>query len=160
MDEKPTQHSAEVVIFDLEDQRYAIPTATVVEIVRAVTVTRLPKAPLIVMGVIDFRGTIIPVLNIRERFLRSSKEVELQDHFIIAWAGDRMAALQVDRAVAFTRIQDEDVQETKRIAPAAEYIEGVARLSDGLVLIHNLKAFLSEAESTMLAESLAAREGA
>ena len=58
----------ELVGFSLEGQRYALPLSVVRRVVFAVQVTLLPNAPGIVLGVVDFHGDVIPVLNVRRRF--------------------------------------------------------------------------------------------
>jgi purine-binding chemotaxis protein CheW len=97
-------------------------------------------------------------LDIRARFHQSPKEIDIHDHLILARAGDRQVALRVDRAVDLVRIPDKDVDRTAELMPGSEYIKGVARLSDGLVLIHDLGAFLTEAESADLDSSLSNRQ--
>ena len=57
-----------LVNFNLDDQKYALFLSAVIRIIRVVEITSLPKAPEIVLGVINMHGQIIPVSNIRERF--------------------------------------------------------------------------------------------
>jgi len=59
---------SELLPFHLDDQRFAVPLPASVRVERAVAITPLPKAPDIVMGIINFHGQIIPVVNIRSRF--------------------------------------------------------------------------------------------
>ncbi len=148
----------EFLVFELGSQRYGLPVADVIETVRAVTITALPQAPPIVEGILNFRGRVVPVLDIRSRFHQRPKEMEIHDHLILARAGERQVALRVDRATDLVRVLDQDVEEAKKVVPGLEYISGVARLSDGLVLIHDLGTFLSEAESLGLSDSLSAYE--
>src|SRR5436309_14010618 len=75
-----SQELQEVLIFEVGSQRYGLPAAGVRELVRAVTVTPLPRAPAIVEGVIDLRGTIVPVLDIRARFRLPAKPPEPPHH--------------------------------------------------------------------------------
>jgi purine-binding chemotaxis protein CheW len=146
----------EILVFELGNQRYGLPVADVIKTVRAVAITPLPQAPPIVEGILNFRGTVVPVLDIRARFHQRPKEMAIQDHFILARTGGRQVALRVDRATDLVRVPEKDIQEAKKAVPGLEYITGVARLSDGLVLIHDLGTFLSEAEARGLSESLSA----
>ena len=58
----------EVLVFEVEGQRYGLPTADVRELVRAVTITPLPNAPAVIEGVVNVRGRVLPVLDMRARF--------------------------------------------------------------------------------------------
>jgi purine-binding chemotaxis protein CheW len=150
----------EFLVFELENQRYGLPLRDVMETVRAVTITPLPQAPSIVEGVINFRGMVVPVFDIRARFGHPPRAMQVQNHLILASAGKRQVALRVDRAMDLVRVRDQDVQEAQTVVPHAPYISGVARLPDGLMLIHDLATFLSEAETETLSQSLSAHERA
>jgi purine-binding chemotaxis protein CheW len=67
--------ATQLVVFALDEQRYALRLTAVERIVRAVEVTPLPKAPQIVLGVIDAQGRIIPVVDVRQRFRLTEREV-------------------------------------------------------------------------------------
>lgn len=148
----------EILIFEIARQRYGLLSSDVREVVRAVTIATLPKAPAIVEGVINVRGTAVAVLDIRARFRLPSKNLEPQDQLILAAAGERLVALRVDRALDLSRIDENEIQDAKRTVPGSEYIAGVAKLPDGLVLIHDLATFLSQAESETLAGSLSEQD--
>src|SRR3712207_6774571 len=89
-------NSRRYVVFTLDEHGYALPLSFVERIVRAVEVTPLPKAPEIVLGVINVQGRVIPVVNIRKRFRLPEREIELSDQFIIARTAKRTIALVVD----------------------------------------------------------------
>ena len=144
----------EILVFELENQRYGLPVVDVIETIRAVTITPLPQAPPIVEGVINFRGSVVPVLDLRARFHQRPKAIEIQDHLILARTKERQVALRVDRATDLVRVPETDIEESKNVTPGSDYISGVARFSDGLVLIHDLGTFLSGAEAKSLSESL------
>jgi purine-binding chemotaxis protein CheW len=89
----------EILVFEVARQRFGVLSADVRELLRTVTVVPLPKAPAIVEGIIDVRGTIVPVLDIRSRFRLPGKAAEHSDHLLVARAGERLVALRVDRAL-------------------------------------------------------------
>jgi purine-binding chemotaxis protein CheW len=149
------------VVFRLDEVSYGVRLSEVVRVVRAVQITPLPKAPSIVMGVVNLEGRIIPVVNIRRRFRLPERDLELTDHLVIArisgsrtpegW--DRVLALVVDEVVGVLDPSAGEV-EAGTILPGLEYLSGVAKTPQGLVLIHDLDAFLSLEEAKALAESL------
>lgn len=143
-----------ILTFEVCGERYGIRAGQVREVLRAVSVTRLPGAPDVVEGVIDLRGVVVPVIDLRTRLGLPPKPVEVSDHLIVAVAGDRVVALRVDEAKSLTELDVDTLEAAERLAPAAEFILGLARLPEGLVVIHDLERFLSGAEAEVLAEAL------
>jgi purine-binding chemotaxis protein CheW len=146
----------EVLVFEVAGQRYGLPTVDVRELVRAVAITPLPDAPAVIEGVVDVRGCVFPVLDVRARFGLSAKPLDPSDHFIVASAGPRGVILRVDRATHLALVDQASVQLPETLGPSATYVAGVAKLEDGLVLIHDLTTFLSAAEAASLEEALGA----
>lgn len=132
--------------FEVGEHRYALDSAAVHELVRAVSFQPLPQAPAIVEGVIDVRGVIVPVLDIRTRFRLPCKPLSHTDHLIVAWAGQRRVALRADRVVDLVRVDRERIVAATLI-PEARRLMGVVSLADGLLLIHDLEQFLDAAEA-------------
>lgn len=143
-----------LVPFFLDDRRYALPLDVVERIIPAVELTPLPKAPEIVLGLINIRGRIVPVFNIRRRFRLPDRETELTDHFIIAHTSKRTVALPADSASGVIQVFEGEKTEVTDILPALDYVKGVVKLEDGLLLIHDLESFLSLEEETALDEAL------
>jgi purine-binding chemotaxis protein CheW len=146
----------EVLVFEVGGQRYGLPTVDVRELVRAVAITPLPNAPAVIEGVVNVRGRVLPVLDVRARFRLPAKPLDPSDHFIVASAGPRGVILRVDRATHLALVDEASVQPPQTLGPSATYVAGVAKLDDGLVLIHDLTTFLSAAEAASLEEALRA----
>jgi purine-binding chemotaxis protein CheW len=124
------------------------------ELVRAVAITPLPHAPSVIEGVVDVRGCVLPVLDVRARFGLPARPLDPSDHFIVASAGPRGVILRVDRATHLALVDEASVQTPQTLGPSAIYVAGVAKLEGGLVLIHDLTTFLSAAEAASLDEAL------
>jgi purine-binding chemotaxis protein CheW len=139
-----------LVLFRLDEQHYALHLSVVERVVRAVEVTPLPKAPEIISGVINVQGQIIPVVDVRKLFRLPAREMELDDHIMIARAPKRLLALPVDSVEGVGEYPEEQVVVSEKIVPGMEYVEGVLKLPDGLILIHNLEKFLSLKEENAL----------
>jgi len=144
----------DILLFTLDGHRYGLSTIDVQEVVRAVAIAPLPKAPPIVEGVIDARGRLVPVLDIRSRFRLLSKALSPSDFFVLARRGDRLVALRVEPGLALAQIAEIDTDSLEPIVSGTDYVAGVARHPDGLVLIHDLQTFLDAAEAAQLAEAL------
>lgn len=143
-----------LVVFTLDEQRYALPLTAVERVVRVVEITLLPKAPEIVHGVINVQGRIIPVVNIRRRFRLPERELRLSDHCLIAHTTKRMVALVVDEVSGVLEPVDQAMTAAEQILPDLIYVAGVVKLADGMVLIHDLDSFLSLEEEQTLDEAV------
>lgn len=148
----------QLVVFRLDERRYALPLAAVERTVRAVDVTPLPNAPPIVLGVIDMGGHVLPVLDLRQRFGLSQREICPVDQFLIARTAPRTVALVVDAAEEVIERPQSAVVSSTRIVPGLDQIRGVIKLDDGLVLIHDLERFLSLDEASALDQAMSRSE--
>ena len=148
-----------LLLFTLDGQRFALPLAQVRETVRAVAITPLAGAPGVVEGIVDVRGTVTPVLDLRRRFGLPPRPVSPDEHLVLASAGPRPVALRVDRATDVVTLPDEAVTAARDDDPATRHLAGVARLEDGMVLIGDLEAFLLQGEREALERALAHQGG-
>jgi purine-binding chemotaxis protein CheW len=155
------------VIFTLDERLYGLRLVAVSKVVHAVEITPLPKAPPIVMGVINLAGRIIPVVNIRRRFRLPERELGLTDKLIVARAsrpdadvdGGRLLALAVDEVVGVRDLSEDGTIPAETILPGLEHLEGVAKTELGIVLIHDLGTFLSLEEESALGAVLPESKG-
>lgn len=138
------------VIFTLDDQQYTLPLPNVERIIPAAYVTPLPKAPDIVTGVINVQGQVMPVLSLRKRFHLPERPLEPADQFIIAHTSRRTVALIVDLVISVLDIPKQAIVSQADILPSLEYVAGVAKQEDGIILIHDLEACLSLDEERAL----------
>lgn len=149
-----------LLLFQIEGDRFGLKATHVQEVVRAVAIAPLPKAPAIVEGVINVRGRIVPVLDVRGRFGLRPKLLHPDQHFILAFAGARFVALRVDRAAELLSVDTGALEAAERSTPGVGYVAGIATLPDGLVVIHDLAAFLSLDEASELDAATSATSGA
>ncbi|RJS21715.1 chemotaxis protein CheW [Corallococcus sp. H22C18031201] len=152
----PEAGPREVLVFILDGQRCGVPTEDVREIVRAASLTALPRAPDVVEGLLDLRGEVLPVLDLRRRFRRPARALSPQDHFIVVCTGPRRFVMRVDRAEGFHALAPGEWDVSPQSLPGVGYVAGVAKLPDGMVLVHDPRAFLTEAEALQLDSALAA----
>ena len=145
-----------LVVFTLDDRRYALHLSAVDRAVRIADITPLPRAPDIVLGVVNVQGRVIPVVNVRKRFRLPEREIALTDQLIIAHTARRPVALVADGMTGVIEYLEADLVGAESVLPGVEYLEGVAKLKDGLVLIHNLDRFLSLDEERSLDRAMKA----
>jgi purine-binding chemotaxis protein CheW len=149
----------QILVVEVSGQRYALRLEEVREVVSAVAITPLAGLLPLFEGVFDLRGSLVPVVELRTRLGLGSKPIAVTDQFIVAEAGERTIALRVDAVDWLREIDPDSIASARELAPDAAFIFGVARLPDGLVVIHDLERFLSPAEADELELALS-RAGA
>ncbi|MEZ0317600.1 MAG: chemotaxis protein CheW [Methylophilaceae bacterium] len=143
-----------LVVFLIEQQRYALPLASVVRIVSASEITKLPNTPTSMLGVINFQGEVIPVLNLRQRFNLPEKEVGSKHHFLIALLPTRKVAIFIDEPQGVIEIDESLLVDSDQISSDMEQFQGIVKLDGDLVLIYDLEKFLSPNDEKLLDEAL------
>jgi len=142
--------SVQYVVFHLDEQQYALKLSTVERVVHAIEVTPLPEAPDIVLGIINIHGKIIPVVNIRKRFHLPDRGIEPANRLIIALTLKRIVALVVDAVLGVIETPEDMVVKADTVLSGMDYVQGVMKTENGMVLIHDLNEFLSlEEEQTL-----------
>jgi len=150
----PPAPRLEALLFELAEQRFALPASGVIEILRACALQGLPKAPPLILGVFNLRSEIVPVLDLRRRFGMPEKVLEPGDFFILSRVAERRLALRVDGVLSIERLEVVPASEAPNLAPGLEYVSAVSAVSDGVVLISDLDSFLTTAEGALLSTAL------
>lgn len=142
------------MLFNLGERRYAVNLSSVERVVFIVDITPLPKAPETVLGVVNVRGEIIPVYDLRKRFRLANREIKLSDQLILATTSKQRVALTADTVSGVLDLPAERITTAQKIVGGMEYVKGLVKLEDGLVLIHDLDEFLSPREEIALDQAL------
>ena len=142
--------SLQLVVFTLDELRYALHLSVVERAINMIEITLLPSAPEIVIGVVNVHGSVIPVLNIRKRFRLPEREPDLGDQLLIAHTARRDVALVVDTVNDVLALPSGELVAPETILPNLEHVEGVVKLDDGMIFIQDLDAFLSLEEEQAL----------
>jgi purine-binding chemotaxis protein CheW len=138
-----------ILTFQVDQRCYGLPSADVVELVRAASVEPLPGAPATIDGVLNVRGDVVPVFNLRPRFGLPDRPPIPSDHFIVTRAGERTVVVRTDRVIDLVELPAADVRSEGAAVPGVEHLTDVARLPEGLLLICDLETFLTSAETTV-----------
>lgn len=141
-----------LIVFALDDQRYALSLSAADRVVRMVAITPLPNAPAGILGVVNFQGRVIPVFNLRSRFNLPERDIALTDQLIIAHTSRRVVALVVDAVMDVCEAQN--LVASGDVLARVQYVEGVVKRDDGLIFIHDLDTFLSLEEADTLDQAL------
>jgi purine-binding chemotaxis protein CheW len=148
----------EILVFNVGALRCAIPLTEVRGVLRAVAIVPLPAAPAVVDGLVDVRGEVLPVINLRRRLAQPPRALDPADRMLVTQAAGRPVVLLADEVEGTARAEPRPVEGVGVAGGALESVTGVARLDDGLVLIHDLAAFLAADEAALLDAALAAAQ--
>jgi purine-binding chemotaxis protein CheW len=146
-----------ILVFTLDESACALLLSNVVRVIHAIEIRKLPKAPGIVKGIINVNVEIIPVFDIRKRFGHQSKEVEADDRIIIANTGKRKVAFFADTVSGVEELESTQYESITESLSFADYVKGVAKVKNEMILIHDLEQFLNIDEEKGLEEALLAK---
>jgi purine-binding chemotaxis protein CheW len=143
-----------IILFKLDEFNYALHLSAVERVVLTVEITPLPNAPDIVTGVLNFHGSIIPVINIRKRFNLSERDFHIEDQLIIARTSRRLVAISVDSVTGVLELESGQLVDIDSEFGYAKYLKGIAKVEDKIILIHDLESFLSLDEEKIIDEAI------
>jgi purine-binding chemotaxis protein CheW len=152
-----------LVVFRLNREEYAVPIGLVREVVRVADMTRVPHAPAHIRGVMNLRGRILPVVEIRSRLGLAPAEVTSASRVVVAEVAGRTVGLLVDEVGQVTRIGERLVAAAPEEVRSAgsEAVTGVARVGTRLLILLDLEGVLvSVSAATTTAASAASAPSA
>jgi len=141
------------------DQRYGLPVESVRQIIEMVAITPLPGAPEVVLGVINYHGQVIPLIDMRLRLLEPPQPYTLRTPILIVRLGERLAGLVVDMVIGVLELPPQQVQDPmeilpRELAPQPLYLAAFAPLPDGLLPILEPEALLHQREIRALSRAM------
>lgn len=132
----------QVVIFKLKDEQFAVETSKVQTISEAITVTKVPKAPEYVKGLINLRGTVISLLDIN-LLLDAEKSEGNQQSVIILKLEDELIAISVDQVDEVLEIDESIIENVKEDTKKA-YVKGIINFIDRIVTFIDIDKLISK----------------
>jgi purine-binding chemotaxis protein CheW len=132
----------------LDGNDYAIPITMIQEIILMKPVTRVPQAPAYIEGLINLRGVVIPVINLRQRFGMSRAEADEETRTIVLNLHDKTVGCIVDAVTRVMRVSTDQIQPapTSVLAIARNYISGLANMDDRLLIILDVQRLFDPSE--------------
>jgi purine-binding chemotaxis protein CheW len=142
----------QVASFRLGEDLFAVDIMRIKEIIRPQRLTHLPRAPQFIEGVINLRGTVIPVLDLRLRFDLSRRPEAGNSRLLIVRMGGQVMGLEVDDVTEVVTVPLKDVKPPPAVASCAidEYLIGVCLVKDTMLMLLNLDKLLAPHEVTEL----------
>ncbi len=142
----------QLISFEVGEEEYGLDILRVKEVIRIREITRLPKAPSFVRGIINLRGDVIPIIDLRDKFGLASQEYTAMTRVIVADVDAKLVGMVVDAASQVVRIPSDQIEPPPPIVGglSAEYIRGVGKLEEKLIILLNIDRILSTQEKVEL----------
>ena len=136
----------QLIVFILDEKKFSLHLENIDRVIQAVKITNLPKAPDLILGIINIHGEIIPIINIRKKFNLSYKDLSIHDKMIIVKTKTRKFGFVVDNVDGYFESTPHAVIKGESVWPGLEYVDEVVKLSEEMVLINNPENFFLEPE--------------
>lgn len=148
-----TDDLLQLVSFEINDEEFGVDIQKVKEINRMVEVTRVPNAPEYVEGVINLRGKVIPIVDLRRRLEMPEKEYDKNTRIIVVELETKVIGFIVDSVSEVLRIKKEITEAPPPMVAGidSEYITAIGKLDDRLLILLDLERILSGKEKAQLA---------
>lgn len=143
LNNKEQHEGFHLVTFNLGEE-YAVPISQVYEIVRVGSITMVPNSPSYMEGVINLRGKVLPVLNLRKRLNLSGKDITKSSRIVVTEVGSKVIGLLVDAVSHVIKVSSELVETAPEevIETDTDYITGVGKLKERLIILLDLEKLL------------------
>lgn len=153
--ENDMQTEKQLVVFDLASAAYGVDIGAVREIIRMQNITSVPRTPSFVEGVINLRGKVIPVVDIRKKFDLPIAEENEENRIVVVDIGGQDIGVIVDAVTEVLRIAADSVEAPSTFIKTADsdYLMGIAKIDDRLITLLDLERVLSDEERIELQET-------
>jgi purine-binding chemotaxis protein CheW len=144
--------TVQVVSFKLGSEEYGVEIAQVQEINRMVAVTHVPRAPQFMEGVINLRGQLIPIIDLRARFGMPRAEHTKNTRIVVTEIGTKRVGMVVDSVSEVLRLPTDAIEDAPEMITGVdtEYIRGVGKIEDRLIILLDLAKIITGSEKREL----------
>ncbi len=145
----------QLVVFELANEFYGIDIAVVESIIKMQAITQLPQTPCYIKGVTNLRGTVLPVIDLRTRFGLASQPDTKQTRVIIVTMGKIKVGVMVDDVSEVLRVPDQSIEPLPPMVNSvnADFLKGIVRLEDRLIILLEVAKVLDLQEQQVLADA-------
>jgi purine-binding chemotaxis protein CheW len=147
-EQKTVSPKIKFLTFILADERYGLEILKVIEIIGMLPITRVPHSPKYIKGVINLRGRVITVADLRCRFGLESAEFTHETCIIVVQANSLTMGIIVDQVADVVDIEEANIEETPSFGSSisAEYVAAIGKAQDRVILLLDIDRVLSYSE--------------
>lgn len=146
------QGMLQLVSFGVGNELFALSIKKIQEIIRQTEIVKIPRSPDFVEGVINLRGRIIPVIDLRKRFAVEAVDKTKQSRIIVAEIGEMVVGLGVDSVEEVVRIETSFLESTPSLVHGIDqrFVEGLVRYGENMLILLDVESLFSTDESEIL----------
>jgi purine-binding chemotaxis protein CheW len=152
VDEEEDTQEGRFLTFSLAEEDYGIGISSVREIVGMQKISCIPEMPPFIRGVINLRGVVIPVMDVRMRFHMACSEYDERTCIVVVNLDNTLVGLVVDRVKEVIKVREDDISKPPHVAKteSAKYILGIARVADTVKILLDVSRLLHEDEISVM----------
>jgi len=141
-----------LVSFRLGKDEFGVDILNVYEIIRVVKITAVPNAPIFIEGIVNMRGKVVPIIDLRVKLGLEKKDYDSNTRIIVTQINEYSIGFIVDAVNEVLRIPDDIIEEPPSILSGinSDYIKSIGKLDDRILILINLEKILSENETEEL----------
>jgi purine-binding chemotaxis protein CheW len=142
----------QLVVFELANEHYGVEISSVESIIKMQEITRIPHSPAFVEGITNLRGLVLPVIDLRKRFGLESQEASRDSRIMVVALGAVKVGMIVDGVSEVLRVPSESIEPPPSMTTTsrANFITGIAKLNDVLVILLDMSKILTTDEQVEL----------
>ncbi len=154
-EDKQQQSEKQLVVFDLANEVYGMDIGVVLEIIRMQEITKVPRTPEFVEGIINLRGKIIPVVDLRKRFSLPVTDETADNRIVVVDIDGQGIGMVVDAVAEVMRINSGSIEPPSEAITTQEsdYLLGIAKLDDRLIILLDMNNLLLKEERRALVQA-------
>lgn len=144
----------QLVVFDLNEEAYGVDISQVREIIRMQEITRVPRAPAFIVGIINLRGKVIPVVDLRARFSMPETERTDEHRIVVVDVDGQDIGMVVDAVKEVSRVRSSSIEPPSTVITTndSEYLTGIVKTDEKLIILLDIAKVISSSEAAALAE--------
>ncbi len=145
--------SYQIVCFDIGTERYGLDILQVQEFYKLSKITRLPQSQDFIMGVIDFRGRVMPIVDLSKKFGIRGSNVSENSRAIVIDIDGKFVGLAIDSVSHVVKVDSKDIEPPPPVVKgiSGRYIVGIAKIDEGFVVILDINQIFSSNELSKMA---------
>lgn len=147
-DDDESSNETQLVSFNLGEEEFGLDIMQIQEIVTVPSITKIPRAPSFIEGIIDLRNSVLPVIDLRRKLMLPPKEFDEETRVIVVMIKGFTMGLIVDFVTEVLRLQNDKIETTPAMVSDVdtEYIKGISRIKRGLILILDVEKIFNSNE--------------
>ncbi len=134
----------QLIVFNLGEEEFGVEVTKLKEIIKPPRIVSVPDTPAFIEGIINLRGEVHPIFNLRKKFGFVEKPFDENTKILIVNVNDNKVGVVVDEVSEIIRLNDDDIEKTPEMVSkvSGEYISGVGKKDDRMVIMLNLDIVL------------------